>query len=29
MTALIDEKRLPFEKDMYRWYPIWNIPVGN
>jgi hypothetical protein len=27
MSALIDEK-LPFEKDMSRWYPIWNIPVG-
>lgn len=28
MSALIDEKKLPFEKDMSRWYPIWNIPVG-
>lgn len=28
MSALIDEKELPFEKDMSRWYPIWNIPVG-
>ena len=28
MSALIDEKMLPFEKDMSRWYPIWNIPVG-
>jgi hypothetical protein len=28
MSALIDEKNLPFEKDMSRWYPIWNIPVG-
>lgn len=28
MSALIDEKKLPFEKDMCRWYPIWNIPVG-
>ena len=27
MSALIDEKKLPFEKDMSRWYPIWNIPV--
>ena len=28
MSALMDEKKLPFEKDMSRWYPIWNIPVG-
>jgi hypothetical protein len=28
MSALIDEKKLPFEKDMSSWYPIWNIPVG-
>ena len=28
MSTLIDEKNLPFEKDMSRWYPIWNIPVG-
>jgi hypothetical protein len=28
MSALIDEKMLTFEKDMSRWYPIWNIPVG-
>ena len=28
MSVLIDEKKLPFEKDMSRWYPIWNIPVG-
>jgi hypothetical protein len=28
MSALIDEKKLPFEKDMSHWYPIWNIPVG-
>jgi hypothetical protein len=28
MSALIDEKKLPCEKDMSRWYPIWNIPVG-
>ena len=28
MSALIDEKKLPFEKDISRWYPIWNIPVG-
>lgn len=28
MSALIDEKKLPFEKDMSRWFPIWNIPVG-
>ena len=27
-SALLDEKKLPFEKDMSRWYPIWNIPVG-
>jgi|SRR5215207_4392356 len=26
MSALADEK-LPFEKKMSRWYPIWNIPV--
>lgn len=28
MSTLIDEKKLPFEKDMSRWHPIWNIPVG-
>ncbi|MDQ3840773.1 MAG: hypothetical protein M3297_16085 [Thermoproteota archaeon] len=27
MTALSGEK-LPFEKDMSRWYPIWSIPLG-
>jgi len=27
MSALADEKKLPFEKEMSCWYPIWNIPV--
>lgn len=27
MSALADEKKLPFEKDMSKWYPIWNITV--
>ena len=27
MSALADEKKLPFEKEMSKWYPIWNIPV--
>jgi PspA associated protein B len=27
MSALADEKKLPFEKEMSCWYPIWNTPV--
>lgn len=27
MSALADEKKLPFEKEMSCWYPIWNSPV--
>jgi hypothetical protein len=27
MSVLADEKNLPFEKEMSKWYPIWNIPV--
>src|ERR671922_1342378 len=27
MSVLADEKKLPFEKEMSKWYPIWNIPV--
>jgi hypothetical protein len=26
MAAVTDDK-LPFEKDMTRWYPIWDLPL--
>lgn len=26
MSAIADDE-LPFEKEMSKWYPIWNIPV--
>jgi hypothetical protein len=26
MAAVTDDK-LPFEKDMSRWYPIWDLPL--